>query len=286
MTTFTNTPLKTYHNITLSTYIKTIELPYIFVKRILRVGRCCNMDYILLFFIGMAAMTIGTLAGGGGLITLPAMLLMGVPIHSVIGAGKISTTVSSFSTFVTVLFKRQITLKESLWIVPVSLAGGSIGGVIATRLSESTLYSVAIILLIFAFLMSFLSNVDFSGEEKLRPTKIALPGLFSIGLYDGMFGPGQGTLQLYLFGHLRISYLRAIGFVRLATFSSGFGAAVSFILMGKILWPLTFALLAGSLSGAQIGVRLAEKLNPQHVKILLRIVTLALIAQLIIKSLF
>jgi uncharacterized membrane protein YfcA len=244
------------------------------------------MDYILLFFTGMAAMTIGTLAGGGGLITVPAMLLMGIPIHSVIGAGKISTTVSSFSTFITVLLKKQITLKESFWIIPLSLGGGLTGGFIATRLTESTMYIVAVTLLIFAFITSFFSKADFSGEEDLRPTKAAIPGLFGVGIYDGMFGPGQGTLLLYLFGHLRIAYIRAIGFVRLATFSSGFGAAISYIAMGKIIWPVAFALMAGSLSGAQIGVRLAEKLNPRHVKLLLRIVTIALILQLIINSFF
>ena len=86
----------------------------------------------------MVAMTLGTLAGGGGLITVPAMLLMGIPIHSVIGAGKISTTVSSFSTFMTVLLKKQITFKESFWIIPISLTGGFTGGFIATRLTEST----------------------------------------------------------------------------------------------------------------------------------------------------
>lgn len=244
------------------------------------------MDYILIYFIGMAAMTLGTLAGGGGLITVPAMLLMGIPIHSVLGAGKISTTVSSFSTFMTVLLKKQVTFRESFWIIPISLTGGFTGGFIATRLTESTLYTVAVVLLIFAFLTSFLSKADFSGEGNLRPTKVAVPGLLGIGMYDGMFGPGQGTLLLYLFGHLRIAYIRAIGFSRLATFSSGFGAAISYIAMGKVIWPIAFVLMAGSLSGAQIGVRLAERLNPRHVKIVLRIVTIALIIQLIINSLF
>ena len=244
----------------------------------------CEMDYILLYFIGMAAMTLGTLAGGGGLITMPAMLLMGIPIHSVIGAGKISTTVSSFSTFLMVLLKKQITFKESFWIIPASLTGGLTGGFIATRLTESTMYTVAIVLLIFAFLTSFFSKADFTGMEDLRPTKIAIPGLVGIGMYDGLFGPGQGTVLLYLFNHLRIAYVRAIGFVRLATFSSGFGAAISYIYMGKVIWPIAFALMAGLLSGAQIGVCLAEKLNPKYVKILLRFVTVALILQLIMNS--
>ena len=242
------------------------------------------MDYILLYFIGLVAMTIGTLAGGGGLITVPAMLLMGIPIHSVIGASKVSTTVSSFSTFLTVLLKKQITLKESFWIIPVSLTGGFTGGFIATRLTENTMYNVAVVLLIFAFLTSFFSNADFMGEEDLRPTKVGVPGLFGIGIYDGMFGPGQGTLLLYLFGHLRIAYIRSIGFVRLATFSSGFGAVISYIAMGKIIWPIALVLMAGSLSGAQIGVRLAEKLNPRYVKTLLRVVTIALIIQLIVNQ--
>lgn len=240
------------------------------------------MEYILLYFIGLAAMTLGTLAGGGGLITVPAMLLMGIPIHSVIGAGKISTTVSSFSTFLTVLLKKQITLKESIWIIPVSLIGGFAGGFIATRLTENTMYTIAVILLVFAFLTSFFAKADFTGNEDLRPTKTGISGLLGISLYDGMFGPGQGTLLLYLFDHMRIAYVRAIGFVRLATFSSGFGAAISYIAMGKIIWPIAFVLMAGSLSGAQIGVRLAEKLNPRHVKVLLRFVTVGLIVQLII----
>ena len=230
-------------------------------------------------------MTLGTLAGGGGLITVPVMLLMGIPIHSVIGATKISVTTSSISTFMTVLVKKQITIKESYWIIPVSLVAGYLGGFIATRLTESTMYNVAIVLLIFALLTSFLSGVDFSGKAVLRPTKIAVPGIFGVGLYDGMFGPGQGTLLLYLFGYMRVSYIRAIGFVRLATFSSGIGASISYISMGKVIWPIAIALTIGSISGARIGIAIAEKINPKYVKPILRIVTITLTIQLIINSL-
>lgn len=240
------------------------------------------MEYVLLYFVGAAAMTLGTLAGGGGLITMPAMLLMGLPIHSIIGAGKISVTVSSFTSFLTVLLKREISMRECYWIIPVALIGGVTGGMIATRLAEGTLYTIAVLLLIFAFVTSFISKADFSGNENLKPSKKALGGLLGIGVYDGMFGPGQGTLLLYLFSHLRVTYIRAIGFVRLANVSSGFGAAISYIAMGKIIWPIVFALMAGSLTGAQIGIRLAQKLNPNYVRYLLRIVTLALLVQLLI----
>ena len=242
------------------------------------------MEYILLFFIALIAMMLGTLAGGGGLITMPAMLLMGIPIHSVIGASKISTTFSSFTTFLTVLLKKEITLRESWWILPVSLTAGTLGGITATHIPESALYKLAIVLLIGAFFTSFLSKADFAGQATLQPSKTGVAGLVGIGLYDGLFGPGQGTLLLYLFNQLRISYMRSIGFVRLASFSSELGAAVSYIAMGKIIWPIAFVLVLGSLSGAQIGVRIAEKLNPQHVRILLRLVIVGLIVQLIVKA--
>ncbi|WP_313799975.1 sulfite exporter TauE/SafE family protein [Cytobacillus sp.] len=242
------------------------------------------MEYLLIFFIGICATTVGTLAGGGGLISLPAMLLMGMPVHSAIGANKVSNTVSSFSSFFHLYKKGDISLKESLWIIPVSVGGGISGGFIASRISEGNMYIVAILLLVFAFITSFIGKRDFSGDAQLKMNKLSIPGLYGIGIYDGLFGPGQGTLMLYLFGYLQISYIRAVGFVRLATFSSCFGAAITYIATGKIIWPLTLALLFGSVAGAQIGVRIAKKLRPQYVKPILRLVTIALIIQIFVNN--
>lgn len=147
------------------------------------------------------------------------------------------------------------------------------------------MYIVAIILLVFAFIVSFIGKGSFTGNEPLKLNKVSVPGLYGIGIYDGLFGPGQGTLMLYLFGYLNVAYIRAVGLVRLATFSSCFGAALTYIAAGKIIWPVTFALLLGSVTGAQIGVRIAKKLKPQYVKPILRIVTLALIVQIFTENL-
>lgn len=242
------------------------------------------MEYIFLFLIGIAATTLGTLAGGGGLINLPVMLIMGIPVHSAIGANKVSNTVSSFSSFFYLLKKKEISIKESFWMIPVSICGGISGGFIASRISGEHMYIVAIILLLFAFIVSFIGKGNFTGEEPLKANKISVPGLYSIGVYDGLFGPGQGTLMLYLFGYLNIAYIRAVGLVRLATFSSCFGAAITYIATGKIIWPVTIALLLGSLTGAQIGVRIAQRLKPHYVKPILRIVTAALIIQIFVEN--
>ena len=91
--------------------------------------------------------------------------------------------------------------------------------------------------------------------------------------------------MLYLFSYLNVAYIKSVGLVRLATFSSCFGAAISYIASGVIIWPLTLALMAGSITGAQVGVRIAEKLNPRFVKPILRVITTILIVQLILENL-
>lgn len=242
------------------------------------------MEYLPLFFIGAIATTVGTLAGGGGLISLPTMLLLGIPIHSAIGANKVSNTVSSFTSFLTLIKHKKISFRESFWIIPVSLLGGVTGGFIATKLSEDHLYILAIILLSFAFISSFVGKGNFVGQERLKISRVSVPGLYGIGVYDGLFGPGQGTLMLYLFGYMEIAYIRAVGYVRLATFSSCFGAAITYIATDKIIWSMTIMLMLGSITGAQLGVRFAEKLKPEFVKPLLRIVTVALIIQIIVEK--
>lgn len=241
------------------------------------------MEYVLLYFIGFAATTLGTLAGGGGLISLPAMLLMGLPVHSAIGANKVSNTVSSFSSFLMIYKNKEVTAKEALTVVPLSLAGGITGGVIASFLEEEWMIIIAIVLLSFAFITSFLGKTNFDGKETFRITKKSATSLYGIGIYDGVFGPGTGTLALYLYARLKVSYLRAVGLSRIMIFSSCFGASISYISTGKIIWPLTIVLMLGSISGAQLGVRLARKLKKEYVGPILRIVTVLLIVQIVVK---
>ena len=242
------------------------------------------MEYIILFFIGICATTIGTLAGGGGLISLPAMLVLGIPVHSAIAANKVSNTISSFSSFFHLYREKKLTFKESFWIIPVSMIGGVSGGFIASKIASEDMYVVALCLLVFAFIASFIGKGNFSGDERLKASGKSITGLYGIGIYDGLFGPGQGTLMLYLFGHLNIAYIRAVGYVRLATFSSCLGAAITYISTGAVIWPVAIALMLGSLTGAQIGVRIASKLKPIYVKPILRVTTVALVVQIFLNN--
>jgi uncharacterized membrane protein YfcA len=240
------------------------------------------MEFFLFFIVGVVGNVVGTLVGGGGLISLPAMLLMGLPVHSAIGANKVSNTVSSLSSFLVIFKKKEVSLKEALSVVVFCLGGGILGGLIASFLSGETLTIIAILLLSFAFITSFIGKGNFGDTDLFRVNKKTGPALLGIGMYDGMFGPGSSTLAMYLYASQKIAYIRAVGLARVGVFSSCFGASITYISTGKIIWPITIALMLGAIIGAQVGVRLAHKLKSEQVKPLLRLVTVLLIAQIVV----
>ncbi|GGA41884.1 sulfite exporter TauE/SafE family protein [Psychrobacillus lasiicapitis] len=240
------------------------------------------MELFLFFIVGIAGNVVGTLVGGGGLISLPTMLLMGLPVHSAIGANKVSNTVSSLTSFLVIFKQKEVSGKEALAVITFCLGGGVLGGLIASFLSGQVLTIIAILLLSFAFVTSFMSSGNFDGTESLHINKKIGPALLGIGMYDGMFGPGSSTLAMYMYASQKIAYIRAVGLSRIGVFASCFGASITYISTGKIIWPLTIALMIGAIVGAQLGVRLARKLKSEHIKPLLRIVTVLLIVQIMV----
>ncbi len=240
------------------------------------------MEFVIFFMIGIVGNVIGTLVGGGGLISLPMMLLMGLPVHSAIGANKVSNTVSSLSSFLVIFLKKEVSAKEAVSVLVFCLGGGILGGLIASFLSGDTLTLVAIILLSFAFINSFMGKGNFEGTATFQLNKKTVPSLLGIGIYDGMFGPGSSTLALYLYASEKIAYIRAVGLARIGVFASCFGASITYISTGKIVWPLTLALMAGAIIGAQLGVRVARRLPIKLIQPLLRVVTVLLIIQIVI----
>lgn len=238
---------------------------------------------IILFIIGVVSNILGTLAGGGGLITLPTMLLLGIPAHSAIGANKVANMVSTCTNIFTMFRKKELTLKEATPIVIVCAIGGILGGITASYLSVKALTLTAICLLIFAFLLSLLGKTSFGENVQLQLKAKSASLLAAVGFYDGVFGPGSGTLLIYIFAAEKLMYMKAVILGRVGIFATCTGAAIVYIIAGHIMWYETMFLLVGSVIGAQIGLMFARKISIKTAQILLRCITLVLIAQLVIE---
>lgn len=235
---------------------------------------------MVLVLVGFIATFIGTLCGSGGLINVPAMLLLGIPIHTVISSNKFSNTISSFSSFFVLLKNKTIQLKHALWMAPFSFLGGVTGGKITLYISAHTMQIVAICLLSFALLLNFLKKPTQKDDVTTKPKPMTFPAIFGIGMYDGMFGPGQGTLLMYTFLQQGLSYLKAMAFTRFQTFLSCLGAFITYVSSPYFNWGVALPLAVGSFLGAQLAVQLAPKLPKTYLVWLLRLVTFLLIAQL------
>lgn len=240
---------------------------------------------IILFFVGLIGNIIGTLAGGSGLLTLPTMLLLGVPTHSAIGANKVSSLSSTLSAILSVVRKKQLTKQEFVPILLIGSIGGMLGGLTASYLSTKMLTFIAIALLVFAFLLSILGKTDFGKEVKLHLSNKVKALLALIGFYDGLFGPGSGTLFIYVFANEKLTYMKCVLLGRVGVFSTCLGAAIIYISSGYILWYETICLTIGSIIGAQIGMRIAKHISNRLAQLILRGITLILIIQLVLEFL-
>lgn len=237
------------------------------------------MEHMIFIFIGFATSFIGTLSGGGGLIGMPAMLAVGVPIHQAIAAAKFSNMLSSFSSFLVLLRKKKIRWIQAAPLITISILGGITGSLIASSFSEREMTVIAIGLLSFALGIQFLKKRHSTRSISTLPKKL-YPLLYGIGIYDGMFGPGQSTLLMYTYLRSGFEYLSSIALTRFQTFLSCSGAFFTYLYMGHFNWRIAIFLAFGSIIGAQTSVRFANRLSKKHVQFLLHTVTILLIAHL------
>lgn len=236
-----------------------------------------------MFLVGFLSHLVSALVGGGGLISLPTMLLMGIPIHSAIAADKFGAVISTFLTTIQSLRRKEVGVSEVSLLIVVGLVSGCIGGLVANLLSGQMLNIIAILLMVFAFIMSFFTTNFFGENEKITHLKKVYPLLSGIGFYDGIFGPGSSTLAIYVFSNDKMQYFKAVTLTRVSLFAWCTGALISYIGAGAMIWSLAFAITSGAVIGGFLGVYLSRRVNVKYIKYILRLMTLFIIVQLVLK---
>ncbi|HEX7385934.1 MAG TPA: TSUP family transporter [Castellaniella sp.] len=226
----------------------------------------------LLFFVAMAAGTIDAIAGGGGLITIPALLAVGLPPGAAIATNKVGGFGSSAAASLQFLRKRQIDLKKSRWMILSTFAGALIGAFALTRIDSSILQRVIPILLI-GFALYFLLSPRVGAKDstqRLSHTVYAATLAPLIGFYDAFFGPGTGTfLAISAVTLLGMNLTRATGHAKLLNLSSNVVALLFYGLHGNILWAFGLPMLAGQWIGGTLGARLAVNRGQKLIRVVM-----------------
>jgi len=224
------------------------------------------------------------IAGGGGLITLPALFLAGVEPISAIATNKFQAASATISATVAFARKGMIEWREGRFLILCGFLGGAGGALLVTSINKRWLEACVPVILIFVAIYFSLSP-RLTNEEHRRRISIFI---FSVtvapilGFYDGIFGPGVGSFFIVGFVLLcGLGMMRAMSFTKLANASCNLGSLSIFITKGVILWPLAIAMALASFAGAQLGARAAVRVGPRLVKPMLIVVCCALAIKLL-----
>ena len=234
------------------------------------------------FFAGF----IDSIAGGGGLIQLPA-LLIGLPkseTAEVLGTNKLSSIFGTSTA--AVLYRKQIKPDPKVLLamgVP-ALLGSAGGAMLASKIPTSSMRPMVLVLLIVVAIYTWFKP-DLGKFENLRhlPRRrvqiAALAGVI-IGFYDGIFGPGTGSfLMLILVASLGYAFITASAIAKVVNVATNVGAILVFGINGAVIWQIGIIMGVANISGAIIGARLAIKGGSTLVRKMFLLVTVALIVK-------
>jgi uncharacterized membrane protein YfcA len=237
--------------------------------------------YFGMFGVALIAGFIDAIAGGGGLLTTPALLFAGLPPINAIATNKLQSTFGT--AMATINFARAGLLDwrahrtTLIWV----FLGSALGVLAVQRMDRGALMLIIPLLLLAVAGHILLSPrmEDIEREPRLSEAGFR-PLAGAIGLYDGFFGPGTGSFFNATTVALRGAGLtRATGIAKLYNLTSNLAALVLWTLSGQLLWALGLDMAAGSLIGGWLGSRSAIRLGARLIRPMLVAISLALTAK-------
>ena len=233
-----------------------------------------------LIFLGGVVDAIG---GGGGLITLPAYIIAGFPVHFAIGTNKISSVMGTSMTLAKFIKNGYVPFKLATVGVIFAMFGSSLGAKTALLISD---YYFKILMLAVVPLTAYyvFKSQNLMIEEKnsqitTRTFIVCALVAFFMGFYDGFYGPGAGTFMLLLMagaGHLSIQ--KANGTAKAINFATNLAAVFVYFFNGKAIIPIGITAGFFSIAGNYIGAKFFEKGGAKTVRpIILFVLSLFLV---------
>ena len=242
---------------------------------------------LLLVVAGFAAGWIDAVVGGGGLVQLPALLLVpGISPVQALATNKLAGIMGTSVSAITYYRRVGPDLRTALPMALAALAGAVGGAALASRIPAGLFTPIILVVLVAVAAYTLLkpqlgrtSRLRWEGTATHRWTAAGL-GLI-IGAYDGLLGPGTGTfLVISLVSVLGYAFLPASALAKIVNFATNAGALIFFVPYGAVLWSLGLTVGAANLVGGYIGARMAVSKGSTVVRVVFVLVVGALIVRL------
>ena len=245
---------------------------------------------IFLCIAGFLASFIDSIAGGGGLISVPAFMLAGLPPHMVLGTNKFSATAGSFTSSLKFIKSGKANFKLLKYLIPFTFLGAAIGVRIVLFLDQKFLSVLVLILIMFIGIYTLFSK-SLGLEDKFKglTKKNVLLGIilaFSLGFYDGFFGPGTGSFLVFgLINIFGFSFVASSANARVLNFTSNVTALILFAISGKINYMLGIPVAIFMILGAKMGTTVALNKGSKLIKPIFVTMSLAVALKMLLNIL-
>jgi len=231
-----------------------------------------NFSYLVLLMVfsaGVLAGFVDSIVGGGGLITVPTLMLLNLPPKMVLGTNKLGSTFGSCTAAFYYLKYKLANWKDAKWGILFTAMGATLGTFLVSYVSNELLaHIMPFFLILLAFYMLIFKKSGIV-EKKARLgviTTFIILGL-GIGFYDGFFGPGTGNFwAIGLILLLGMNLKKATAYTKIMNFTSNLVALIIFASSGLVLYKLGLIMGIGQFIGARLGAKVVIKSNAEFIR--------------------
>lgn len=245
------------------------------------------MDLPVLTLVALAAVAflagaIDAIAGGGGLLTVPALLTAGLPPHLTLGTNKAQSVLGSFTALMRYARAGLVDRTQAKVALPLGALGALAGAWLVLRLDSSVLKPVILVLLVGAAVFVVFVRPTPAADRPVRPSLVVAGHIaLVIGAYDGFFGPGTGTFLLIAFvGILGRSLENATADAKVVNFASNAATVGLMAFAGKVVWAVAGAMAVGQVAGSWFGASLGIKGGAKVIRPVVLVVVVGLVVKL------
>ncbi|MBF4501855.1 TSUP family transporter [Savagea sp. SN6] len=243
-----------------------------------------NLTILLILIIfGFLAAFVDSVVGGGGLITLPALLFTGISPTAALATNKLASSIGSFTSSFMFLRSGHLDVKSLMKLFPLSFFGAMLGAYTVSFFDPNVLKPLMLIMLAIIAVYTLMKK-DWGSVTQMKhfstSTALLFAGIIAfIGFYDGFLGPGTGSFLMFALLWRGFDFLQAAGNAKVLNFGSNFAALLMFMMLGEVLFVYGLIMGAAQIIGSIVGSRFAMKRGSGYVRILFIVVTVSLLAK-------
>lgn len=239
--------------------------------------------YPILTSVAVLTGFIDAVAGGGGLIMMPALLYAGIPPHMALGTNKVQSMFGTGMALRNFRAAGLVSIRPNLWSIAFIFTGATAGALVIQRFKPDLLALIVPLLLMGVALYTVLSpRMDDRDRDSRLDEKAYRPVGAAVGFYDGFFGPGAGQFYATTLVALRgLGLTRATALTKLFNVTSNIASVMVFATGGQVLWLLGLCMAVGAMIGSWLGSNSAARFGAKLIRPLLVTVSLGLTARLV-----